>query len=76
MNDSGNSNDLSDTVYRQLIRNTATLTWAGPAGHSGATVAFSGADPHPLTSTSDQPIATIQPTTTRPDTEMRRLPVD
>ena len=45
---------LSNVVYRQLVRDTDTLTGAGPAGHTGATPTSSAAGSHPITSTSDK----------------------
>lgn len=45
---------LSDTVYRQLVRDADTLKGAGPAGHTGATPTSCAAGLHPITSTSDK----------------------
>jgi transposase len=57
---------LSDTVYRQLLRDATTSIGAGPAGHVGATLASSAAGSHPITSTSDKSLtgpANRHPTT-------------
>jgi transposase len=57
---------LSDTVYRQLLRDATTTIGAGPAGHVGATLASSAAGSHPITSTSDKSLtgpANRHPTT-------------
>jgi len=57
---------LSDAVYRQLIRDTGTSIGAGPAGHTGTTLASSAAGSHPITSTSDKSLtgpANRHPTT-------------
>jgi transposase len=45
---------LSDAVYRQLVRDTATLEGAGPAGHVGAALMSSAAGSYPFAGTSDQ----------------------
>ena len=45
---------LSDAVYRQLVRDTATLEGAGPAGHLGAALMSSAAGSYPFAGTSDQ----------------------
>jgi transposase len=50
---------LSDAVYRQLVADSLALGtdhgWAGPGGHSGATLTSSAADLTPHVGTSDQP---------------------
>ena len=45
---------LSDAVYRQLVRDAATLEGAGPAGHMGAALMSSAAGSYPFAGTSDQ----------------------
>lgn len=55
---------LSDTVYRQMIKDAATGT--GPGGHTGATLTSSAADPNPKTDTSDK--SQPEPATTNPKT--------
>jgi transposase len=47
---------LSDTVYRQMIKDTtaATTTTTGPGGHLGATLNSSAADPNPTIDTSEK----------------------
>ncbi|GAA4591608.1 hypothetical protein GCM10023107_26880 [Actinoplanes octamycinicus] len=47
---------LSDTVYRQMIKDdhTAQQTATGPGGHTGATLNSSAADPNPKIDTSEK----------------------
>ena len=67
---------LSDAAYRQLLRDAAPLTGAGPAGHAGAALMSSAAGSHPYTGTSDQ--SPTRPThrhpTTRKQQTARRNP--
>ena len=44
---------LSDVVYRQMLADTKRLE-TGPAGHAGATLTSSAADPIPMIDTSDK----------------------
>jgi transposase len=47
---------LSDTVYRQMIKDTTTTRQpaTGPGGHTGATLNSSAADPNPRIGTSEK----------------------
>ena len=44
---------LSDVVYQQMLADTKRLE-TGPAGHAGATLTSSAADPIPMIDTSDK----------------------
>jgi transposase len=63
---------LSDTVYRQMVRDAAAAAApdepqvAGPGGHTGATLTSSAAGPNPRTGTSEK--SQPEPATTNPKT--------
>jgi transposase len=65
---------LSDVVYRQLVsdaRERATR-WAGPGGHSGASMSSSAADLTPVIGSSDKPLPGPANPTLQPHTAARK----
>ena len=77
---------LSNVVYRQLVADAAAdkntdkdNEWAGPGGHSGATLTSSAAGPTPAAGSSDKPQpgpapATLPPTRPPAATSSRQRP--
>ncbi len=68
---------IPDTIYRQLLADTQTVTreldGTGPGGHCRASHESSAVDSHPLIDTSDQPLpGPASPTLRRPSASRKR----